>query len=83
LKERLWRKLLESGWHPPENQSKDDIKSQVEDEFVHPDEWFFTNEGLSIFFNAYDGGCYACTPKPITLPWADLKPLLSANSVLP
>jgi uncharacterized protein len=83
LKERLWRKLLESGWRPPENQSEDDIKSQLEDEFVNPDKWFFTNEGLRISFTAYEGGCYACTPQPITLSWAELKPLLSAQSIAP
>jgi uncharacterized protein YecT (DUF1311 family) len=83
LKERLWRKLLESGWRPPENQSEDDIKSQLEDDFVNPDDWFFTNEGLRISFTAYEGGCYACTPQPITLSWAELKPLLSASSAVP
>jgi uncharacterized protein len=83
LKERLWRKLLESGWRPPENQSEDDVKSQIEDDFVNPDEWFFTNEGLRISFTAYEGGCYACTPQPITLSWAELKPLLSARSIAP
>jgi len=83
LKERLWRKLLESGWRPPENQSEDDIKSQLEDSFVSPDAWFFTTEGLRISFAAYEGGCYACTPQPITLTWADLKPLLSAHSIVP
>jgi uncharacterized protein len=83
LKERLWRKLLESGWRPPENQSEDDIKSQLEDDFMNPDEWFFTTEGLRISFTAYEGGCYACTPQPITVSWADLKPLLSAHSIVP
>lgn len=83
LKERLWRKLLESGWRPPENQSEDDVKSQIEDDFVNPDEWFFTTEGLRISFTAYEGGCYACTPQPITLSWAELKPLLSGRSIAP
>jgi uncharacterized protein len=83
LQERLWRQLLESGWRPPENQSEDDIKSQLEDEFVRPNKWFFTDSGLRISFNADDGGCSACTPQPITLPWAELKPLLSKHSIVP
>ena len=81
LKEHLWKTLTQSGWRAPENQP--DAKQQLESNFAEPDRWLFTKEGLQIDFDAYDGGCYACTPQPITLPWAELKPLLSKSAIVP
>lgn len=79
LKARFWRALIASGWKPPASPSR--IRSQLEAEFVLPTRWLFTNKGLQIAFSAYEAGCYACTPRPITVPWSDLKPLLSKTSI--
>jgi len=81
LKERFWTTLTHSGWSPPDNQS--DIKQQLEDDFVQPDRWLFTQDGLQVAFASYEGGCYACTPQPVTLPWSELKLLLSKTAIAP
>jgi len=81
LKEYFWAVLTQTGWHPPDNQP--DIKRQVEGDFVQPDRWLFTKDGLQVAFDSYEGGCNACTPQPVTVPWSTLKPLLSGSSVVP
>ena len=81
MKERLWTALTRMGWSPPESQT--DIKSRLEDKFIRPERWLFTKTGLQIAFSAYEGGCYACTPPPVTVPWSDLKPLLSKAAIAP
>lgn len=82
LQERFWAALMKSGWRPPDNQPED-IKSQLEEDFIQPNRWLFTPDGLRVSFSAYEGGCYACTPQPVTVPWSDLKPLLSKTAIVP
>ena len=81
LKERFWTALIQSGWRAPENQPA--IKQQLASDFIKPDRWLLTKDGLQVAFGSYEGGCYACTPRPITLPWSELKPLLSKSAIAP
>ncbi len=81
LKKRFWAALTHTGWSPPANQP--DIKQQLEKDFIRPDQWLFTTGGLQVAFASYEGGCYACTPRPVTLPWSELKPLLSRTAIAP
>jgi uncharacterized protein len=50
---------------------------------IDPQRWVFTRGGIEIPFSAYEIGCYGCTPDPITLTWAELRPLLGPQSVAP
>jgi Protein of unknown function (DUF3298) len=50
---------------------------------IDPENWRFSGKGLSIVFQPYAIACYACTPPPFTIPWADLKPVLNADFVIP
>jgi uncharacterized protein len=81
LKARFWTALTQAGWSPPENQP--DVKQQLESDFVQPDRWLLTKDGLEVAFGSYEGGCYACTPQPVTVPWSELKPLLSKDAIAP
>ena len=83
LQDLFWRALFKNGWWPPENQPAEDIKHDIEDEVVQPQKWLFKPDGLQVSFDAYDGGCYACTPQPVTLSWTELKPLLSKAAIAP
>ncbi len=81
LKERFWNALTQTGWRPPDNQPL--VKQELESAVTQPGRWLFTKEGLQVAFVSYEGGCYACTPQPVTLPWSELKPLLSKTAVAP
>jgi hypothetical protein len=81
LKEQFWTTLTQMGWSPPNNQP--DIKQELEDDFVQADRWLFTKDGLQVAFGSYEGGCFACTPQPVTVPWSELKPLLSKTAIAP
>jgi uncharacterized protein len=50
---------------------------------TNPGNWDLEPDGFSIFFQPYQVACYACTPKPMTIPWSDLKPYLQPSFVLP
>jgi uncharacterized protein len=78
----FWDALRKAGWQPPGNQEAG-VKGEIESEVVQPEHWFFTAEGLEVAFSAYDGGCYVCTPQPVTVTWAALAPLLARDSVVP
>ena len=82
LQSRFWAALLQTGWRVPDGQPAE-VKQELEDDFIRPDAWLFVKDGLRVSFGSYEGGCYACTPAPVTLPWAALKPLLSKNAVVP
>jgi uncharacterized protein len=81
LKEQFWTALTRAGWSPPGNQPN--VKQELEIDFIQPDRWLFTKDGLQVAFDAYEGGCYACTPKPVTVPWSELRPLLSKTAIAP
>jgi hypothetical protein len=50
---------------------------------IDPENWRPGGNGLSIVFQPYAIACYACTPPPFTIPWADLKPLLNPDFAIP
>lgn len=75
----FWSALAKD-WSPPESQAES-IKTQIRDEVIRPDKWLITKDGLQVSFSAYEGGCYACNPGPVTASWAELKPVLSSSAV--
>lgn len=82
LQSLFWEALAVQGWITPEDQ-KQEVESEIKNIVIRPERWLFTDQGLRIEFNAYEGGCYACTPEPVTVGWSNLKPLLRQGSVLP
>lgn len=75
----FWKALQKQGWEPPSEGAKEEILGAA----VDPSRWLLTAGGLEVRFNSYEGGCYACTPQPIVVSWADLKSILARNSVAP
>ena len=65
-------------WFPPGEAQK-----ILRDIVTNPGDWKLEPAGLSIFFQPYQVACYACTPQPLTISWADLKPYLRPGFVLP
>lgn len=82
LKNHFWAALTKAGWNPPKN-NQTEVKKELESVFVQTDRWLFTKDGLQVAFAAYEGGCYACTPQPATVPWSDLRPLLRKGAIAP
>ncbi|WP_158930319.1 DUF3298 domain-containing protein [Acidisphaera sp. S103] len=82
LQELFWAELRKGDWKPPENETET-VKVAIEQKIIRPEYWTFTAEGLKVSFSAYKGGCYTCSPQPITVPWADLKPPLSHDAPVP
>jgi uncharacterized protein len=77
LQSLFWDALSAQGWSPGNEGNKAEILGIV----VTADRWLFTDKGITVAFNSYEGGCYACTPQPVTVSWENLKPLVSANFV--
>ena len=50
---------------------------------TNPHDWELEPKGLALFFQPYQVACYACTPEPLRIPWADLKPYLQPGFALP
>lgn len=75
LQSLFWDSLLAQGWKPENEGNKAEILGIV----VAADRWLFTDKGITVSFNSYEGGCYACTPQPATVSWENLKPLVSAS----
>jgi uncharacterized protein YecT (DUF1311 family) len=48
-----------------------------------PRNWVLDGKGLTIPFQPYAVACYACTPDPVTIPWAALRPFLQPGFQLP
>ncbi len=82
LQSLFWEALTVQGWITPEDQ-KQEVESEIKNIVIRPERWLFTYQGLQVQFNAYEGGCYACTPGPVTVGWSKLKPILRPDSVLP
>lgn len=78
----VWDALIASRWTPREGM-EDGVKAGMMARFILPESWLFTPDGLKLTFGSYEGGCYACTPQPVTVKWEALKPLLAAGSVVP
>jgi hypothetical protein len=77
----VWKLVKAEGWSNggSEDQEENQISSAAED----PTRWQFTPTGLTIVFQSGDGGCYACAPSPVTIPWPELKPYMSPLAVVP
>jgi hypothetical protein len=82
LQSLFWEALTDQGWITPENQ-RQEVESEIKNVVIRPERWLFTDQGLQVNFNAYEGGCYICTPRPVTVSWPKLKPMLRPNSILP
>ncbi|QSB03225.1 DUF1311 domain-containing protein [Methylomonas sp. EFPC1] len=82
LQSLFWQALTDQGWITPED-PRQEVESEIKNIVILPERWIFTDQGLRVNFNAYEGGCYACTPDPVTVGWSKLKPLLRQGSVLP
>ena len=54
------------------------VEAAIRQSAMDPASWLLTPSGLQISFGAYEAGCYACNPGPITVPWPALKPMLAA-----
>ena len=50
---------------------------------VRPGNWQLDSDGLTIPFQPYAVACYACTPSPVTIPWAELRTYLQPGFVIP
>lgn len=48
-----------------------------------PRNWVLDGKGLTIPFQPYAVACYACTPNPVTVPWAALRAFLQPGFVVP
>ncbi len=78
LQDLLWKNLQDSGWRSP----RDGEEAQIRSELLRENRWFISKDGLQVSFNSYDGGCYACTPPPVTAGWSEILPLLPSHSIL-
>jgi len=74
--------LRKADW-PGSGDDKEGMRAELEDNMMHPEDWLFTQDGLEVEFDEEAGGCYACTPQPVRIPWADLKPLMGSGALLP
>lgn len=79
LEALFWEALRAQEWEPVDESAR----MQVLFHATSTENWRFTDAGLYVEFPPYLTGCYTCSPNPVTLPWADLKPLLAPNSVVP
>jgi hypothetical protein len=77
LQRLAWEVLRRQGWKPQEPGDRAELLNAV----VDPTRWTLTPSGIQIYFGSYEGGCYACTPDPVILPWNRLRPLLRMNHV--
>lgn len=77
LQSLFWDALSAQGWKPGNEGNKAEILGIV----VAADRWLFTDQGITVGFNSYEGGCYACTPQPVTVSWENLGPLVFSNFV--
>lgn len=75
----LFRDAYLKGRRSSENQPE--VESAVLESAADPASWLLTPAGLQISFGAYEAGCYACNPGPITVPWASLKPMLATTEL--
>jgi uncharacterized protein YecT (DUF1311 family) len=50
---------------------------------IDPENWQLSSKGIAIVFQTYAVACHACTPAPVTIPWADLQSFLKATFVTP
>ncbi len=74
----FWNARLKDGNDPDVPAS---VKEAIQASAANPDAWLLTPAGVQITFSAYEAGCYACNPGPITVPWAALKTMLATPDI--
>ena len=62
---------------PDANKDMPSVEEAIKSSAANPEAWLLTPEGLQISFDAYEAGCYACNPGPLTVPWSAIKPMLA------
>jgi uncharacterized protein len=79
-KDKLPRLFWQSLQRDPDadKDSPPSVKEAVLAAGANPERWLLTPTGLQISFDSDEGGCHACNPGPITVPWATLKPMLAS-----
>lgn len=70
------------GWPPAGAIAPENIEA-AERKVIDSNRWLLTTDGLQVPFSPYEVGCYVCSPPLVTIPWSDLKPLLSPKSLVP
>ena len=55
----------------------------VHDVVTNSENWQLDEKGLTIIFQTYAVACRVCTPAPLALRWADLKPYLNPDFQVP
>jgi uncharacterized protein len=61
------------------NENRPEVETAILESAADPASWLLTAAGMQISLGAYEAGCYACNPGPITVPWTSLKPLLATT----
>ncbi len=77
----FWRQLTNAGWSPPHDNA-DHVKESLLALVVMPERWILKKDGLSVSYNSYEGGCYACSPPAVKLTWHDLTSVLAPYAVV-
>ena len=60
-----------------------ELAGKVHDITANPQNWRIDEKGISIIFQQYAVGCYACTPEPFIITWQQLRPLLNPGFIVP
>jgi uncharacterized protein YecT (DUF1311 family) len=76
--QRRLPKLFWDAYLRDENADKENerLEAIIRAAALETQRWLLTPAGLQLNFSAYEGGSYAGTPGPITVPWAALQSLL-------
>ncbi len=72
----FWRSFRTRADAPSDAQAQAELRGVISAVATDPSRWLITPAGLRINFSAYEGSSYTGTPGPITVSWAELKPLL-------
>jgi hypothetical protein len=77
LPDLLWQAYLDDGGQfATDPKFEENVRAAA----PKPDHWLLTPLGLQVAFSSYEAGCYACGPGPLTVPWAQLAPLLAPDA---
>ncbi len=79
LQKLFMEDLQKQGWKP---RSACDKENALEI-FLDPNRWLFTDKGIEVDFGPYEVCAYACTPRPVTVSWDSIRPLLVQNFMHP
>ena len=78
----VWAAIAKTHWRPREEYKT--YKEDLDEFMVMPFWWEVTPAGLKVVFSTLDQmGYYGRNPEPVTVPWSELKPLLSKTAVVP